>query len=503
MRIDRRAFLTATAGLAALAVAGPVAAAATRPTDWDRLRRCLGGTLVLPEDTGYATAKLSHWSRFDSTEPAAVAYAAGADDVRTCVKFAQDNHIPLVARSGGHSPAGYSTNTGLVVDVSRISHVDVGASTVTAGSGVQQVDVLSALAPHGLALSGGSCPTVGLAGFVQGGGFGYLSRGHGLGADHVVGADVVLAGGELVRCSATSEPDLFWALRGGGGGNFGIVTSFELSPVAVTTLSTFTMTWAWDQAAALLPAWAEWLANGPRELSPTLTIVLADAAPGKTPAVIVSGGWLGAPGDLAAQLDQLVSLVGTAPASRTTSSGDYAPMMMAVYGCADKTVAQCHRVDSSAEAQLPRGTYLSTRSRLFGRTPDPSGVDRLLSAFDADRRGGHSRSLSFAPLGGKINDPARTDTAYVHRDSQFLVLYGDALPAGTADPGEAAAAEAWVANGFAAMDPLSNGETYQNYPEPTLTSWRESYYAENYARLSNIKHAYDPHGFFTFPQSID
>ncbi|MDH6121821.1 FAD-dependent oxidoreductase [Kitasatospora sp. GAS204B] len=508
MPIARRSFLRAGAGVTALATPGlpgllstPRARRATAP--WGNLSGQLTGTLVLPADPGYAVAKQLHWTEFDGVNPSAVAYCQSAADVAACIRFAQDNGLPLVPRSGGHSPAGYSTTTGLVLDVSRLNSVRPDGATVSVGSGAQLVDVTTQLAPLGLAVPGGSCPTVGVAGFLQGGGFGLLTRHYGMGCDRIVSAEVVLADGTTVVCSANQEPDLYWALRGGGGGNFGVVTRFELSPVAVTQLSLFTLTWPWANAAAVMGAWQDWIIGGPRELASNLTVALSDAAPGNVPVAIVAGAWSGDPNALGAVLDQLVSLAGAAPATRSATAYSYHDAMLTTYGCSTMSVEQCHTIGATSGGQLARGNYLLARSRMVSNRIPQTGVAQILAAFDSARAAGHGRTVNFAALGGAANDPARTDTAYVHRDTQFLLLMADSLPTGTPTPGDQAAAEAWAANGFAVIDAYSNHETYQNYPDTALPDWRTAYYAENYPRLVATKAQYDPYRFFQFGQAID
>ncbi|MFD7924226.1 FAD-dependent oxidoreductase [Streptomyces sp. NPDC059740] len=515
MSFDRRAFLRYGGGAVAAGVltggwSAPSSALPAGTTiPWDRLRTLLQGTLVLPSDAAYPVAKELFFSQYDTVSPAAVAYCTSEQDVQQCLRFAQDHGVALVPRSGGHSHAGYSTGPGLVLDLSALNSLTVNPAagsadtpTVTVGPGVQQIDSLTALAPAGLALVGGSCPTVGAAGFLQGGGYGLLSPSAGMGCDHLLSARVVLADGSVVTASAKEHPDLFWALRGGGGGNFGVVTSFEVSPLGITSLVNYSLTWGWDVAAQVLGAWQEWVARGPRELGTTLTVALTDAAPGTAAVLNVSGAWRGSVSSLNQCLDDLTALVGSAPDTRQADQLSYRDAMMAHYGCADDTAAQCHRVGVTADGLLPRGTFLTQRNRMF-RTPLPgSGVSGLLAAFDADRRAGHTRLLSAAGLGGAINDVARDATAYVHRDTVFQLIGIDTV--GTADPAaaEQAAAQSWVTGVFEAMDPYSNGESYQNMPDPALTDWRRSYYAENHPRLAATKALYDPHRFFTFPQAI-
>ncbi|MGO4753040.1 FAD-binding oxidoreductase, partial [Streptomyces sp. 2MCAF27] len=229
----RRQILRGGAAGLALAAAAPVlgpvtsAVADASTADWSGLRKRLGGDLVLPSDSGYAQAKQVYFSMYDSSSPAAVAYCESTADVRLCLAFAQHHDLPAVPRSGGHSFGGYSTTPGLVIDVSRLRSITPGDTTTALGPGVQTVDALAALAPYGQALASGLHGSVAAGGFVHGGGIGWQTRSFGVACDALVSAEVVLADGRTVICSADEHPDLFWALRGGGGGNFGIVTRYE------------------------------------------------------------------------------------------------------------------------------------------------------------------------------------------------------------------------------------------------------------------------------------
>ncbi|CAL9376422.1 putative FAD-linked oxidoreductase YvdP [Streptomyces sp. enrichment culture] len=479
------------------AAAGP-----RRDARWERLRRHLRGRLVLPGDAAYPAAKQLSTAEFDAVDPTGIAYCADAADVALCLAFAQDAGLPLAARSGGHSAAGYSTTTGLVIDVSRLASVTVSETSATLGAGTQLVDATHGLAPHGLALSGGFCPTVALGGFLQGGGTGLLTRSVGVSSDTVTAARVVLADGRTVRACRDRHPDLFWALRGGGGGNFGIVTSYEVTPTRIDTLSTANLTWRYDTAVDVLDAWARWIPDAPRALGGSAVVALPDAAAGNVPVVSVLLSSTAGEEVLAAQADRLAAAVGTAPATRQLSTAAYRTAMMNLYGCGDYTVQQCHRAGSAPDAALPRAAFASERSRLFDRPPARAMWERAVARFDAVRVPGQRHLLQVGALGGAVGDLARTDTAYVHRDALFSASFLGVIAASGADDSDRAAAREWTDAGFAVLDPYSNGETYQNFIDPRLENWRRAYYAENYERLVAVKRRYDPHGLFRFAQSI-
>jgi FAD/FMN-containing dehydrogenase len=504
--ITRRTFIK---GLGITAAVLPIAAApkflpGTGP-DWGQLSARLQGSLVLPGDPSYAVAKQLDLEEFDAISPQAVAYCASAADVSACLLFARGNGLPLAARSGGHSAAGYSTTTGLVIDVSQLNAVTVGTRTATLGAGVQLVDAVNTLAPYGQTVSGGFCPTVALGGFLQGGGIGLLTRGVGISCDTVQSAEVVLASGELVTASAQQHPDLYWAIRGGGG-NFGVVTSYTVAPTAVTQLDLTSLSWSFDDAATVLDGWSRWLVDAPNAIGSSAVLTLADAAPGNEPAVSVL---VGSPGDatvLATEVQRLIAVVGVAPTGQVTLSDSYQSIMMSIYGCGSYTVPACHRQGSSPAGLLPRTAFAVERSRLFSAPPPLAMWEAAVSIFADNRVAGQTHMIQLGALGGAANDLPRTATAYVHRDALISVSFLGIIATATGTPAAISAAEGaaqhWADTGFSLIDPYSNGETYQNFIDPELRDWRWSYYAENYPRLVEVKQAYDPDDLFSFPQSI-
>lgn len=505
--VTRRAFIR-TGAMATLAAAGmstalpAVLAHAADAPNWALLQQRLSGTLVLPSDAVYTAAKQLSWTEYDSLTPAAIAYCQSDADVSACLKFARANGIPATARSGGHSFMGFSLTTGLVIDVSRLNSVTASGNRVTMGGGALQIDTVSSLSGTGLALPGGLFPTVGAGGFIQGGGLGWQTRFLGMASDTLESARVVLADGSVVVASEDCNADLFWALRGGGGGNFGIVTSYRSVATAVPTLSRFTLNWTWDQAADVLTAWQQWAIAAPRALSSGPVLALFDAAPGNVPTVGVSGVYLGNPADLTAHLDTLVGEVGHAPTVRTVNDSTYTAGMLALYGCADLTVPQCHLPGTTGEGKIRRFNWSFDRSRLFGAAIPAAGVDALLAAFDADRVAGHSRFIRTIVLGGRANDPSRTETAYVHRTTEFVMSIATGLPTAAPPEADRTVARNWAGNVFNTVNPYSNGESYVNYLDRVLPDWADAYYKENLTRLRTVKKHYDPTNYFRFAQSI-
>ena len=501
--ISRRAFLGGGAGALALSAllrtSGP--ASADYGTPWNRLRQLLRGQLVLPSDQAYATAKELELLQFDVINPQAIAYCISPADVANCLNFAEQYGVRVTARSGGHSLGGYSTIQGLIVDVSMLNSVTLGDGVVSLGPGAESVDVINALGPSGLAISTGYCPTVAAGGYLQGGGLGPLTRQVGVASDNMTAAQVVLASGQVVTASASSNSDLYWALRGGGGGNFGIVTSYSVTPTALTQLGVASLSWSYDSAVDMLDGYAQWLVDAPRTIGGAANITLADAAAGNTPTPGVLVLSSGTSTELNSEISRLISLTG-APTSQVVNVVPYQALLMGIYGCATLTVPQCHLVGAGPQGVLPRPALGLQRSRYFSAAVPRSGWEKAVAVFDAGRLTGQAHILEVIAIGGAANDLDRTETAYVHRDSLFITTYLAEINAAPVPNSAAVVAHQWVNAGFATIDPYSNGETYQNFIDPALQDWSQSYYAENYPRLVSVKAQYDPSGVFAFAQSI-
>jgi FAD/FMN-containing dehydrogenase len=459
--------------------------------------------LVRPGSPQYATARQLFDPRFDGVRPAAIAYCAAPADVQRCLAFGQRFSLPLAPRAGGHSFAGYSTTTGLVVDVTRMNTVRVGAGTrtVAVGAGARLIDVYAALAPHGLALPAGSCPTVGIAGLALGGGVGVLGRKLGLTCDHLLAAQIVLADGRLLTCDADHEPDLFWALRGGGGGNFGVVTAFTFNVSPVATLGWFTGNWPWSRAAEVVDAWQRWAPQAPDELWSNC-LLLSSGDPRADPVVRVNGVYVGDASALQALLQQLFGQIGAGPASQVVVQVGLLDAMLVAANCEGLTVQECRLPSQDPHGRLARVTA-GARSDYFTRPLPRQGIDLLVSAI-SHRQATTTLGAGGIVLdayGGAINRVAADATAFVHREVLFSTQYSANWRVRDAED-VVLANRAWLDATWQAMRPYASGAAYQNYIDPDLPDWLDAYYGANLARLQQVKAAYDPGDLFHFAQSI-
>jgi FAD/FMN-containing dehydrogenase len=323
-----------------------------------------------------------------------------------------------------------------------------------------------------------------------------------MGCDQLVEADVLLADGRTVTCSATREPDLFWALRGAGGGNLGVVTGYRLRAVALESVVNYTVNWPWQHAAAVLAAWQEWVVSGAAELGSSLLIVLPNAAEDAVPIVTVIGMHAGEPAQAERELSRFAALVGQEPSVRACAPLPYQKAIMQWYGGEGLSVRECHVEGHNPDAKLPRGPWQRSRNRLLDSPVPEAALQEILDAYAADRRAGHTRVFNAFALGGRAGEVDRDATAYVHRDAFAMFGAGDAITGAVADEAEVRAGQEWADRVFDVVDRYSTGESYQNYIDSALPDWQHAYYGGNYARLQEVKRVYDPDRVFDFAQAI-
>ncbi len=482
-------------GAALLVAAGPVGRVAIASAGGSRdprlraLARAVAGPVLKPGSSGYEAARLPYNRRFDGVRPLAVVRPRNAADVRAVVRWAERTGVRIAARSGGHSYAGYSTTRGVVVDLSDLDGIHVGRDgQATVGAGARLIDVYAALARRGRGIPAGSCPTVGIAGLALGGGFGLASRAWGLTADNLTALELVTASGRLLRCDRHRHADLFWACRGGGGGNFGIATRFRFRTHAVGSASSFVASWKWSDADDVLAAWQQWAPHAPDRLT-----ALARLATGpQGPTVLAFGQYLGSQQNLAALVAQLTSKV---PAQHVTfGHASWLDLQLRWAGCAGKPLEQCHlapRGTLSRSAFAAKSDYVNRPLRRAGRRTLKHWVERRQNE-------GAAGVILLDAYGGAVDRVPKRATAFVHRDAlyscQYFTSWGPAA--------DAASALAWVRGVKAAMRPYVSGFAYQNYIDPDLASWRHAYYGVNLARLQAVRRRYDPNRLFRFPQAI-
>jgi hypothetical protein len=476
----------------------PVTPASAR--DWAKLASSLQGTLVQPSNPTYGVDRLLYNSKFTDLYPRAIAYCASADDVARCVAFVASHDVKLAARSGGHSYAGYSSCDGLVIDVSRLASVtvDTAANTAEVGAGAQLIDVYNEIGSHNRLLPGGSCPTVGIAGLTLGGGIGVFARRYGMTCDNLRSVSLVTADARHVTADRTRHSELFWASQGGGGGNFGVVTSFEFDVHPMPEVTLFTLQYPWAAAGTMLHAWQEWIGSTPDELWSNCQLL----SQGQYGFLAQLGGvYCGSPAALESLLSPLRSAIATAPTYSFNGSNEYVAAMEIEAGCSGLTITACHVAPESPHGELSRSAYSAKSSYVDGPMTNAkvnsmvAAVERLSS--EAPYLGG---GLAFDAYGGAINAVKPSDTAFVHRDKLACIqaTYSWSSSSTAAEIADGAAWLTWL--GAEVFNPSTGA--YQNYIDPTLADWQRAYYGSNLERLVKTKKFYDPENRFDFAQSI-
>jgi len=482
--MNRRGFLQAVLG-AGLTVAlggcggtgslpGGVASTVASETLWLALQKLLIGPLLRPGQVGYVTLATPSNLGF-TNEPAAIAHCASVADVQACVRFAHTRGIPMVARSGGHSYAGYSNTVGLQIDVSRMTGVeyDPGSGLARLQGGARNANVYASLGAVGRTLTHGRCKSVGVAGLVLGGGIGFNMRRYGLTCDNLVDTEVVIASGDLLRCNAVENSDLFWACRGAGGGNFGIHTSFTFNTFpADAALTVFSISWLSD-LDALLPTALTTLPTAQDGLGIKLSVTTLGI-------LTLLGQLAGTPAELRAILDPLYQIA--------TPDVEYIEVLPYWEG-----------QEFLSEPGEP--AYYHERSR-YAYLPMPAAASVTILEFLRHFPGTSlGANWKFFLSGGAIDTVAPDQTAFVHRGATLISsieldwsAYDDAR--------RVAAAQDWLAAFHEAMRPYTSDECFVNFIDGSQTDYLQAYYGANLDRLRTVKRRYDPDNFFNYPQSI-
>jgi len=438
-------------------------------------------------DPGFPSVAHIYNERFDSILPKAVGRPLDVRDVQGAVRWAVGHGVQMRARSGGHSYAGYSTlQNGVVLDLSKMRSITVNkrARTATIGAGAQLIDVYAGLAAQGVAIPGGSCPSVGISGVTLGGGMGLAARAFGLSIDNLIGVQIVTADGRIRTVNKSTDPDLLWALRGGGGGNFGIVTQFvfAIHPVP-RSVTYFSVSFPWSSASEVIETWQAW---APRSNGQLTSIFHINGA--GSPSVSANGQVLGNPGSLRSLIGPLLGVPGARLVSKTTTN--YLSMQLLLAGCSGHSFTYCHTTGTRSGGRLERASFQAKSD--YVANPLPAAARRvLIEAAETRATMPGSGAILFDSYGGAINRVSPTATAFVHRNQMFAVQYLSYDGGG-----------AWLGQTWRAMRPYVSGQAYQNYIDAQLPNWQQAYYAHNYSRLKATRKRVDPDHFFNFPQAI-
>jgi hypothetical protein len=468
--------------------AGQVSPGPPTEADWQALASKLSGSVIRPGSALYNQARVVFNTRFDTVRPQAVVRCASASDVVAVLAFVQRFGLAVTPRSGGHDFAGSSTSTGVVIDVGPMNAVQVGNGTATIGAGAKLADVYDQLIARNVAIPLGTCLSVGISGLTLGGGIGVVDRKYGLTCDNLTSAQIVTADGRVLTCDPMNEPDLFWALQGGGGGNFGVVTSFTFRTHATQNLTNFSATYQFANADKVVTAWQTWQNTVPDSIWSYL--IFTFFTPGAAPNVTLAGVCVGSVAEFMPHWNQFLAAAQAPAAATEVNVQSYRDTMMAF--CAGKTILQCHLVGQTPEGQLERENFVSS-SDFFDAPLPAEGVQALVQAIRRAQTAGIRGQILLDAMGGALGRVAPDATAFPHRRGFFSAeYYMDAT--GVASPG-------WSNSMRTVMKPWSSGRAYVNYKDPLIAD-ATAYHGTNYARLVTVKAKYDPKQVFRLPQGI-
>ncbi|MHB1572177.1 MAG: FAD-binding oxidoreductase [Solirubrobacteraceae bacterium] len=441
------------------------------------------GQLIGPGDHDYEQARRVYNAMIDK-RPALIARCSGPRDVAAAIGFAREHDLLLAVRGGGHNGGGLGTcDDGVLIDLSLLRRIEVDpdARTVSVGGGCTWAEVDRATGDYGLATPSGVISTTGVGGLTLGGGIGHLTRRYGLTIDSLLEAEIVLASGEIVVASADEHPDLFWAIRGGGG-NFGVVTSFTFRLHDVSSMIGGPTFWAVEHAAEVMSAYREFLPSAPRECNGFFAFHVVPPGP---------------PFPEAIHLRNVCGIIWCYLGNEQDAASAMAPLLAAtpeplMHGPHPLTHAQ---LQAAFDGIYPPGDQWYWRADFVNEIPDEAV--RLHARF-----GAHPPTMKSAmhmyPIDGAAHDVGNSDTAWSYRDAHWASVFVGVDP----DPANAEAIRDWSVAYQEALHPYSAGGAYVNFMMGEGSDRVRASYRDNYPRLSAAKATYDPDNVFRVNQNI-
>jgi FAD/FMN-containing dehydrogenase len=442
----------------------------------------LRGELIGPDDAGYDAARAVHNAKIDK-HPALIARCEDVADVVAAVNFAREHQLTLAVRGGGHNGPGFGTcDDGLVIDLSPMNgvRVDTAARTARVEGGCTWGKVDHATHAFGLATPSGFISTTGVGGLTLGGGIGYLSRTHGLTIDNLLGVDMVLADGSFVSADAKEHADLFWAVRGGGG-NFGVVTSFLFQLHPISTIYGGPMLWPIEQAPDLMKFWRDFIRSAPKEINGWFGFVTVPPAP---------------PFPEEWHLKKMGAIVWCDTGPLESAEERFKPIR--AFGPPAVDFAgpiPFPALQSMFDALYPPGLQMYWKADFFKELSDQA-ID--LYAWYGAQLPTMLSTIHVYPIDGAAQRAAKNDTAFSFRDANFAAVIVGADP----DPANNERMAQWARDSWTALHPYSAGGAYVNMIMDEGQDAVKAAYRDNYARLAHIKAKYDPGNLFHVNQNI-
>jgi len=442
----------------------------------------LRGALIRPGDTGYEQARAVYNGMIDR-RPALIARCVDVADVMAAINFARDHQLTLAVRGGGHNGPGLGTcDDGLVIDLSEMKgiRVDPAARTVRVEGGCTWGDVDHATHAFGLATPNGFMSTTGVGGLTLGGGIGYLARTLGLTIDNLLGVDMVLADGSFVTASTDEHADLFWAVRGGGG-NFGVVTSFLFQLHPVSTVYGGPMLFPFAQAAEVMKFWRDFILQAPEEINGWFGFVTVPPAP---------------PFPEQFHLQKMCAIVWCYSGAPEKADEVFQPIRASIPPVVDFAGPIPWPVlQSLFDALYPKGLQWYWKTDFFNELSDKA-ID-LHVKYGAQLPTMHS-TMHLYLINGAVHRIGASDTAFSFRDANFAEVIVGVDP----DPANNERMIGWARDYWMALHPYSAGGAYVNFMMDEDADRVQAAYRDNYVRLAEIKATYDPGNVFHVNQNI-
>ena len=449
---------------------------------WRALQAQLHGHIVVPGDPSYAKDRRGNSLFPDLAQPFAIIYCAVELDILNALQFCRDKSVPFSIRSGGHSTAGYSVSAGIVIDMSLINGIVVDpkgmTATVQAGASLGKLNLT--LKPYQLHVPGGECDTVGVAGHMQGGGYGFTSRMFGLNLDAVLEVRVMLADLTIVTANRELHPHLFWAIRGGTGGNFGVLLDIVYNLVPLQDVWGVCLKWSQSDAPAVLSTLQQgYMRTGaPSTLGYQCAVAQVDGAS----SLMMMAMFNGTRAD-GMQVLQKVMNVGT-PTILVDKVSDY-------YGL-DSDLLSWFKMPPDGTLEVKTCAYIAQPLQLADWAS--------ILAYAATAPNPYNM-FAMEIYGGAVSAVPVSDCAFIHRQCDFDLFIDSFLNPNWNYNNEAQAKE-WLEGFSQLLAKYSNGQRYQNYPDVTDVDYRSAYWGDAFPKLLGIKQKYDPNNFFQYAQSI-
>ncbi|NRY59199.1 FAD-dependent oxidoreductase [Clostridium beijerinckii] len=431
----------------------------------------LTGRVITPSDKEYPTLRLEYNLSINKF-PLAIVYCYTPTDVSNAIKWCRKHHVGLRIRTGKHNYEGYSTDNGVIlIDTTPMDKIEVNTKndTVKIQAGARLGNIYSITSEKGYAFNGGTCPTVGISGLVLGGGIGLSCRNFGLVSDNLIELQLVNAKGDLITANNHINRDLFWACRGAGGGNFGVVTSYTFRLHKVNYITLIQLRWNNISREKFINLWQSWLRTADKRISCFAGL--------SKKGIYLNGFFYGPKSEAEKILKEFLLL----PGLLDNSLIEYVPFIDAV-----KAIGAFYG---------PPDRFKATGRFVYCHL-NKTNIRNLIKYIDCSP--GDDCFIRLYTLGGKIKDFSSDYSAYYYRDASYII----GITADWEEYEDGNVFKNWVSKVFKYVETITNG-SYVNFPYAQLKYYGYEYYGENYGTLRIIKKIYDPENVFRFPQSIE